>query len=382
MVPYCRNELFVRSEIDCPIQLSGTNRPRNVFGHRCLVARTSSESSERGVAVTNRRLIEHGGGVRVPKRPVNAVLPLLMKSQCCAAWERSPHVSLEYRPGAVSGLCHMLHNRYRMTLLLTQDAGATRALLADAVDTARQAAVAEAGASAVGEHVDVRHEDAVSASHLFEAHVSGYRGWRWAVVVAAVGPDEPVTVSEVMLVPGEDALTAPGWVPWERRVEAGDLGVGDVLPTEYDDERLAPAYLQSDDPAVEEIATEAGLGRRHVMSRQGRAQAAQRWGGGEFGPRSDMARSAPASCGTCGFYLALAGSLRAAFGVCGNEVSPADGHVVHTEYGCGAHSEASVSSGPTVPIAELVYDDSQLETATPAPQRAQPDERTSESASG
>lgn len=276
---------------------------------------------------------------------------------------------------------HMRHNRHRMTLLLTQDAGATRALLAGAVETARQAAVDEAGTAAVGEHVDVRHEDAVSASHLFEAHVSGYRGWRWVVVIAAVGPDEPVTVSEVLLVPGKDALTAPAWVPWEQRVEAGDLGVGDVLPTEYDDDRLAPAYLQSDDPAVEEVATEIGLGRRHVMSRHGRAQAAQRWSGGEFGPRSDMARSAPASCGTCGFYLALAGSLRAAFGICGNEVSPADGRVVHAEYGCGAHSEAAARKGPTVPIAELVYDDSQLDTAAPGQRQKQPDESTSESVS-
>src|SRR5699024_2197625 len=247
---------------------------------------------------------------------------------------------------------------------------------------ARQAAAAEAGAATVGDHAGVRHEDAVSASHLFEAHLPGYRGWRWAVVVAAVGPQEPVTVSEVVLLPGEDALTAPPWVPWERRVQPGDLGVGDVLPTEYDDERLAPAYLQSDDPAVEEVATEIGLGRKRVMSREGRNEAAQRWSGGEFGPRSDMARSAPASCGTCGFYLALAGSLRAAFGVCGNEISPADGHVVHAEYGCGAHSELAVSSSPAVPIAQLVYDDSQLDTAKPGSERTTTDESTSESVSG
>src|SRR5699024_10481702 len=160
-----------------------------------------------------------------------------------------------------------------MTLLLTQDAGATWELLAGAVDTARQAAVTESGEAAVGEHVEVRHEDAVTATHLFETHLPGYRGWLWAVVVAAVGPTEPATVSEVALLPGADALTAPNWVAWERRVQAGDLGVGDVLPTEYDDERLAPAYLQSDDPAAEEVATDIGLGRRRVMSREGRTQA-------------------------------------------------------------------------------------------------------------
>lgn len=250
-----------------------------------------------------------------------------------------------------------------MTLLLTLDDGATRQALEGAVDTARAAAVAEAGADQVGAHVGVEHEDAASASHLFDANLPGYRGWRWSVTVALADPASPVTVSEVVLCPGPDSLVAPRWVPWERRVRAGDLGVGDVLPAERDDARLVPGYIESDDPAVEEVAAEAGLGRVRVMSRYGRDLAAQRWRGGEYGPRSDMARSAPAACGTCGFYLPVGGSMRAAFGVCGNEVAPADGHVVHVEYGCGAHSEVEVDTRPSVPVAELVYDDSQLDMA-------------------
>jgi hypothetical protein len=53
--------------------------------------------------------------------------------------------------------------------------------------------------------------------------------------------------------------------------------------------------------------------------------------------------------------------LRSAFGVCGNEISPADGHVVHAEFGCGAHSEVRLEAGSSVPVAELVYDDSLLD---------------------
>ncbi|MFD2417397.1 DUF3027 domain-containing protein [Amycolatopsis pigmentata] len=251
-----------------------------------------------------------------------------------------------------------------MTLLLTLDDGSIQRVLVDAVELAREAAVEEAGAEQVGEHAGIRHEDAVSASHLFEAKVPGYQGWHWSVTIATAGPAMPVTVSEVVLTPGPDALVAPKWVPWERRVRAGDLGVGDLLPTDGDDPRLVPAYLHSDDPAVEEVAQEAGLGRVHVLSRFGRLEAAARWRGGEFGPRSDMARSAPASCGTCGFYLPLAGSLRAAYGVCGNEIAPADGHVVNVEYGCGAHSEVEVEVTSSVPVAELVYDDSVLDMET------------------
>ncbi|WP_199431337.1 DUF3027 domain-containing protein [Qaidamihabitans albus] len=260
-----------------------------------------------------------------------------------------------------------------MTLLLTLDGGAIRQKLVDAVELARTAAEHDAGAERVGGHAGVEHEDAVSVSHLFEAKLPGYRGWHWSVTVATADLDAPVTVSEVVLCPGPDALVAPRWVPWERRVRPGDLGVGDLFPTDEDDLRLAPAYLDSDDPQVEEVAREVGLGRMHVLSRYGREDAAARWRGGEFGPRSDMARSAPDVCGTCGFYIQLGGSLRAAFGACGNELSPADGHVVHAEYGCGAHSEIEVELTSSVPVAELVYDDSLLDTE-PAPADEKPSE--------
>ncbi|QKV81503.1 DUF3027 domain-containing protein [Amycolatopsis sp. Hca4] len=259
-----------------------------------------------------------------------------------------------------------------MTLLLTLDDGSVQRKLADAVEFARAAVLEDAPEEQLGAHVGATREDAVTASHLFEAQVPGYGGWRWSVTVAVAAEDEPVTVSEVVLVPGPSALVAPAWVPWERRVRAGDLGVGDIFPTPENDPRLAPAYLQSDDPAVEETAHEVGLGRVHVLSRFGRTEAASRWHAGEFGPRSDMARSAPDVCGTCGFFVPLAGSLRGVFGVCSNDIAPADGHVVDVEYGCGAHSEVEVEVTSSVPVAELVYDDSQLDFA-PAPEAAEVD---------
>ncbi|MFL6127310.1 DUF3027 domain-containing protein, partial [Actinophytocola sp.] len=229
------------------------------------------------------------------------------------------------------------------------------------VDLARVAAQEEAGDERVGEYVEYHIEDEAAVTHLFEADKTGYRGWRWAVTITSAGPDTDITVSEVVLLPGPDALVAPDWVPWQDRVQAGDLGVGDLLPTSPDDPRLVPAYVESDDPAIEETAMELGLGRTRVMSRLARLEAADRWLQSEFGPRSDMARSAPAHCGTCGFYLPVAGSLSAAFGTCGNELSPADAHVVHAEYGCGAHSEAEVEQVSPVLVADLIYDDAQLD---------------------
>ncbi|HVK25242.1 MAG TPA: DUF3027 domain-containing protein [Actinokineospora sp.] len=232
--------------------------------------------------------------------------------------------------------------------------------LLSAVDFARAAAMTQAGAE-VGRHVAAQPEDAAAVTHLFDADKPGYYGWRWAVTVSHAGPGTPVTVSEVVLLPGPDALTAPAWVPWEDRVQAGDLGVGDLLPTAPDDDRLAPGYLGSDDPSIEEAALELGLGRLRVLSRLGRIEAADRWFASDFGPAADMARSAPAHCGSCGFYARIAGSFGAAFGVCANELAPADGRVVHVEYGCGAHSEAEVEQISPVLVADLIYDDATLD---------------------
>jgi hypothetical protein len=234
-----------------------------------------------------------------------------------------------------------------------------RPVLAGAVDLARAAAV-DLGEGAVGAHLGVRDEDGDSATHRFAAELAGYHGWEWSVVVAACPEDERATVSEVVLLPGADALVSPGWLPWEERVRAGDLGPGDLLPPPADDPRLVPGYLASDDPAVEEVALQVGLGRRQVMSREGRLDAADRWFSGDGGPGAPVAVAAEQHCGTCGFYLPLGGSLRAAFGVCGNEMS-ADGRVVHAEHGCGAHSDTVVAELAATPVSELSHDDDLLD---------------------
>jgi len=245
--------------------------------------------------------------------------------------------------------------------------------LAAVIDLARAAAVetADGEAGQVGAAVALRPEDVPdAATHYFVADKPGYRGWYWAVTVA--GPEDDVRVSEVVLLPGPEAVVAPAWVPWSDRLRAEDLGPGDLLPVEEHDERLVPAHAALDPdgdedvdgvaatepgPGVREVGDELGMGRPRVMSREGRLDAAVRWSDGDFGPGADMARAASAHCGTCGFYLPVAGSLRAAFGVCGNGNVPADGHVVHAEYGCGGHSEMQVDSGSIIAVADLVYDD-------------------------
>jgi hypothetical protein len=235
------------------------------------------------------------------------------------------------------------------------------------LDAACAAAVDEARAAVlddhVGEHLGVVAEGERVVTHYFDCSLPGYRGWRWAVTVARAPRAKNVTVCETVLLPGDGALLAPTWVPWHERLQPGDLGVGDLLPTKADDERLAPGYVLSDDPAVEEVSWELGLGRSRVMSRDGRAEAAQRWYDSDHGPEAPISLGAPASarCGLCAFYLPLAGSLRQIFGVCGNLFAPDDGRVVTADHGCGAHSEVLVESAAPVEELPTVYDDSEVE---------------------
>jgi hypothetical protein len=235
-------------------------------------------------------------------------------------------------------------------------------VLAAAVDVARAAAEAAAEGE-VGAHLGVYGDEERVATHAFEAALPGYTGWFWAVTLARVARGKTPTVDEVVLLPGAGALLAPEWVPWQERLQPGDLSPGDLLPPDPADPRLVPAYTYSEDPAVEEVAFELGLGRVRVMSREGRLDAAERWDDGESGPDTPMARQAPAHCGTCGFYLPLAGSLRAAFGVCGNEITSTDGRVVSVEYGCGAHSEAVVDAPSLAePVGEIYLGGEQFTT--------------------
>jgi hypothetical protein len=230
---------------------------------------------------------------------------------------------------------------------------------AAAVEVAR-AAVTEDRA---GAHLGAVAEGERVVTHFFECSLVGYRGWRWAVTVARASRSKHITVCETVLLPGDEALMAPVWVPWHERLQPGDLGVGDLLPTRADDERLAPGYVLSDDPAVEEVSWELGLGRPRVMSREGRTETAQRWYDGDHGPHAPISIAAPANarCGTCGFYLVLGGSLRQVFGACGNVFAPDDGRVVSADHGCGAHSEVLIEAAAPVEELPTIYDDGEVE---------------------
>src|SRR5215831_8678466 len=126
-------------------------------------------------------------------------------------------------------------------------------ICAQAVDLARAAAVELAGAGYVGDHVGADAEADRVVTHLFDCLDPAYRGWRWAVTLTRASRAKTATVAETVLLPGPESILAPEWVPWRERLRPGDLGVGDILPAQADDERLVPAVSLVGDDGVTDV---------------------------------------------------------------------------------------------------------------------------------
>lgn len=205
-----------------------------------------------------------------------------------------------------------------------------------AVQLAEQA-LTEQEDGGVGRYLGAHVQDHNVVVHRFQADVVGYAGWEWNVVVACAPGSSQITVNELALVPGRGALRAPKWVPYIDRLRPEDLGPRSLLPPLPDDARL-------------EKTTEGNF----ALSDAGAAAATARWLRGETGPRSVFAKAAEHPCASCAFYVPLAGKIGAEFGVCVNEYSR-DGRVVHSKFGCGAHSETKGEndrSRPALPFTD------------------------------
>jgi Protein of unknown function (DUF3027) len=241
----------------------------------------------------------------------------------------------------------------------------TDAAAMGAVETAREALLLEVDPDDIGEHLEAQAEGDRVVTHLFDCRRPGYVGWRWSVTVARASRQKAVTVDEIVLIPGVDAIVAPTWVPYRERIKPGDLSPGDLLPVADDDGRLVPTYSFGDDPLdadaraqIRTVAKDLGLGRIRTLSPEGHELAAQRWYDGDGGPEAPLAQSAPEPCSTCGFLVRISGSLAESFGVCANGDANDDGRVVSLDHGCGAHSEVRLTKRHTPePLPDPVVDE-------------------------
>lgn len=256
--------------------------------------------------------------------------------------------------------------------MATLDKIAPDAVLAGAVDRARELVLELADAASLGDHLGAIAEDEHVVTHDFACTRPGYRGWRWSVTLTRSADSETVNANEVVLVPGDEAIVAPEWVPYKERLQPGDLSPGDLLPVEDEDPRLVATYLVGDEldrdakAQVRQVAADLGLGRIRTLSLEGLDLAAERWYDGAGGPDSALAKSAPEQCYSCGFLVRISGHLADSFGVCANGNANHDGRVVSFRHGCGAHSEVKLArKQQPAPLPPLVIDelnDDELET--------------------
>ena len=104
----------------------------------------------------------------------------------------------------------------------------------------------------MGDHLGARGEGERVVTHQFACLRPGYPGWYWSVTITRAKRAKDLTVNEVVLLPGGDAIVAPAWVPYKERIKPGDLSPGDLLPVEEDDERLVPTYAVGEDDDLSE----------------------------------------------------------------------------------------------------------------------------------
>jgi hypothetical protein len=100
--------------------------------------------------------------------------------------------------------------------------GKPDAFLAAAVDTARHAIEGITSPSDIGRHLAAKSEGDRLVTHLFESRLPGYAGWQWFAVLTRNSRSKVVTVNELGLLPSEDSILAPEWVPWAERVRPED----------------------------------------------------------------------------------------------------------------------------------------------------------------
>ena len=204
----------------CPrAALVGSSRDLESLGERIRVVRRGARpiSTRSRCRVGRRSAPRDSAAISASTQATIHATASSARTRCLAAGHRT---SMTAQVGA-----HLRWMRQTggVNVLLRTSAQWSRPALTDAVDLARTAwSNCRKGESATTWASPA--EDACAATHRFAATFPGYRGWQWAVVVAADPEADHATVSELALLPGPDALVAPEWMPWDQRIRPGDLG--------------------------------------------------------------------------------------------------------------------------------------------------------------
>lgn len=98
----------------------------------------------------------------------------------------------------------------------------------------------------VGEVVNAIELDDNVTDFRLAASVRGYEGWQWSVTLYHDVEVGTWTVNESSLVPTDDALMPPAWIPWKDRLEPTDLAPTDSIGTDPDDPRLEGGFRKTE----------------------------------------------------------------------------------------------------------------------------------------
>ena len=106
------------------------------------------------------------------------------------------------------------------------------------------------------------------------ADVRGYEGWQWSVTLYHDSEVGKWTVNESSLVPTDDALVPPAWVPWKDRLEPTDLAPTDSIGTDPDDPRLEGGFRKTE-PVAGATAGEDGMSAETAEQAEKSAETAE-----------------------------------------------------------------------------------------------------------
>ena len=155
--------------------------------------------------------------------------------------------------------------------------GKPDAVLAAAVGTARTAIEGIAKASEIGDHLAARTEGDRVVTHLFESRLPGYVGWQWYAVLTRNSRSKVITVNELGLLPSENSVLAPEWVPWAERVrpeDAQEQEADDQEPDSQETQEPEAPDAQDQDSQDEGAAEVAAAAAREAPADAGPAEGA------------------------------------------------------------------------------------------------------------
>lgn len=167
---------------------------------------------------------------------------------------------------------HLMHEIEEDTVPATEQARATfgpprtvsrkprvDVALAEAIDIARTALADFADEAEIGDHIGVVVDDERVVTHRFASKVRGYGGWEFFTTLARAPRSKVITVCESGMLPGENSILAPEWVPWmDRASEEERIRLDAIAAGEDPAKALEEAgYGQEDEAgAVDESAAE------------------------------------------------------------------------------------------------------------------------------